>query len=95
MTSSIFEQWLRKLDNELTRKVRKIILFIDNCAAYPHVEGLQSIELAYLPPNSTSEIQPCDQGIINTLKAYLCGFLSVITLNSVTPFSVAFLCASL
>ena len=70
MTSSIFEQWLRKWDNELTRKARKIILFIDNCAAHPHVGGLQSIELAYLPPNTTSEIQPCDQGIINTLKAY-------------------------
>ena len=41
---------------------------MDNCSAHPHVACLQSIELAFLPPNTTSEIQPCDQGIINALK---------------------------
>ena len=70
MTSAIFEEWLRKWDAKLTRHNRKIALFIDNCSAHPRVQGLQSIELIFFPPNTTSEIQPCDQGIIQALKVH-------------------------
>ena len=71
MNSSIFEDWLRKWDNKLKRAKRKIVLFVDNCKAHPHIESkLECIELVFLPPNTTSEIQPCDQGIINTMKVY-------------------------
>ena len=70
MTSAIFEGWLRKWDNELSWQGRKIALFIDNCTAHPQVQDLQSIELFFLSPNTTSELQPCDQGIINALKAH-------------------------
>ena len=71
MTASIFEEWLRKWDNKLTRSGRMIVLFVDNCRAHPHIESqLVSIKLMFLPPNTTSETQPCDQGIIHTMKAY-------------------------
>ena len=70
MTSVVFEEWLQKLDARLTQSKRKIALFVENCTAHPHVQSLQSIELIFLPPNTTSEIQPCDQGIIKTLKVY-------------------------
>ena len=63
MTSQIFEAWLRKWDTELAREGRKVAV-VDNC------EALQSIEFLFLPPNTTSEIQPCDQGIIYTLKCH-------------------------
>ena len=66
MTSVVFKAWLRKWDTRLNRKGRKIALFVDNCTAHHHIQDLQSIELIFLPPNTTSEIQPCDQGIINT-----------------------------
>lgn len=69
MTSSKFESWLRKWDNELSRQGRKIALFIDNSTMHPKVQDLQCIQLVFLPPNTTSKIQPCDQGIINALKA--------------------------
>ena len=70
MTSSIFEEWLKKWDAELTKTARNIVLFIDNCSAHPHVQGLQSIQVVFLPPNATSELQPCDQGIIKALKSH-------------------------
>ena len=71
MTSTIFEEWIRKWDEKLKRKERKIALFVDNCSAHPpHISSLDCIELVFLPPNTTSEIQPCDQGIIKTFKTY-------------------------
>ena len=70
MTSVVFEEWLRKWDARLTQSKRKIALFVDNCTAHTHVQSLQSIELMFLPLNTTSEIQPCDQGIIKTLKVH-------------------------
>jgi len=48
-------------------KNRKIALVLDNCTVHPKIV-LQNIELVFLPPNVTSLIQPCDQGIIRTLK---------------------------
>lgn len=70
MTSQFFETWLRKWDTKLSRKGRKVALIVDNCPAHPHVDALQAIELVFLPPNTTSEIQPCDQGIIYALKCH-------------------------
>ncbi|XP_022883473.1 CENP-B homolog protein 2-like [Olea europaea var. sylvestris] len=34
------------------------------------VEGLRNVELFFLPPNTTSKIQPCDAGIIRAFKAH-------------------------
>lgn len=63
MTSALFEEWLRNWDVSLHRKKRKIALVVDNCTAHPHIKNLAAIELVFLPPNTTSEIQPCDQGM--------------------------------
>ncbi|XP_047329781.1 CENP-B homolog protein 2-like [Impatiens glandulifera] len=42
---------------------------VDNCPAHPKViEGLTNIELFFLPPNTTSKIQPCDADIIRNFK---------------------------
>ena len=47
----------------------KIPMFvIDNCPAHPHIENLQSTTLYFLPPNTTSSLQPMDQGVIRSLK---------------------------
>ena len=70
MTASIFESWLRKWDSKLSRDTHKIALFVDNHSAHPHISGLDCTELIFVPPNTTSEMQPCDQGIIKTLKTY-------------------------
>lgn len=82
MTSVVFEEWLHKWDARLTRNKRKIALFVDNCTAHPHVQSLQSIELIFLPPNTTSEIQPCDQEMLkvhyrkNMVKRLICAINS-------------------
>lgn len=67
MTSSIFENYVKKWDLELNKEKRQILLLIDNCPAHPHIE-LNNIKLAFFPPRSTSVLQPMDQGIIWSLK---------------------------
>ena len=69
MDSDIFTRWLKELDRKMIAEGRKITMIVDNCPAHPHVEGLQAVELVFLPPNTTSELQPMDQGVIRSLKA--------------------------
>ena len=70
MDSTLFEEWVRELDRKFTLEKRKIALIVDNCTAHPHVERLQSINLIFLPPNTTCKTQPMDQGVIRATKAY-------------------------
>ncbi|XP_032875006.1 jerky protein homolog [Amblyraja radiata] len=48
----------------------KILLLLDNCSAHPPAEVLvkNNVFSIYLPPNVTSLIQPCDQGILRSMK---------------------------
>lgn len=68
MVSDIFEKELKLWDEELAKKNRKICLLLDNCTAHPHVNGLKFIKLVFLPANTTSVLQPMDQGVIRSLK---------------------------
>ena len=68
MTSNIFENWLRGLDKMFNRQGRKVLLLLDNCSAHPNVANLTAITMKFLPPNSTTCLQPMDQGIIKNLK---------------------------
>ena len=43
-------------------------MVIDNCTAHTNIENLQSITLYFLPPNTSSCLQPMDQGVIESLK---------------------------
>ena len=70
MTSEIFINWITKLDKKFQHQRRKVAMVIDNCPAHPHVRGLKNVTLIFLPPNTTSKTQPCDQGIIQNLKVH-------------------------
>jgi hypothetical protein len=66
ITASIFSVWLMKWDIKLDYKVG---LLVDNCAAHIVNSSLKHIKIIFLPTNTTSLMQPCDQGIILNLKA--------------------------
>ena len=79
MTSAIFQQWfLQSFVPEVRRHLRKqdldtsAVLLLDNCSAHPPAEVLTSndgkIKALFLPKNTTSKIQPLDQGIIQNVK---------------------------
>ncbi|XP_046409106.1 tigger transposable element-derived protein 6-like [Ischnura elegans] len=67
-TASIMEEWLKSYNAEMKRKNRKVILFLDNATCHPKIH-LANVELAWFPVNTTSIIQPMDQGVIRSLKA--------------------------
>ena len=69
MTGVIFKQWLEKLNNSMKVQGRKILLFVNNCAAHPGLT-MWNVKMVCLPPNTTSRMQPCDAGIIVTRKAH-------------------------
>jgi hypothetical protein len=51
------------------QQIAKSYLFLDNCPAHPpSIQGSCNIRVAFLPPNTTSKLQPCDQGIILAFK---------------------------
>ena len=70
MTGEIFQLWLEKWNRKLCSKNRNILLVMDNCAAHPRGLNFTNINIKFLPPNTTSKLQPCDQGIIQSLKVH-------------------------
>lgn len=68
MKSEIFANWLTNVDKEMIKKKKKILMFIDNCTAHGDVPKLKNVKVEFLPPNTTSKLQPLDQGVIKNFK---------------------------
>ena len=69
MTSATFEEFLVQLDHQIVARNRKILLFIDQCAAHPRdTTALKNIKVIFFPPNCTSHLQPLDMRIIHAFK---------------------------
>ena len=70
MTTEIFTRWLMNLDRRFSSMGKKVALVLDNASCHPATlqRLLKSIKLVFIPPNTTSVIQPMDQGIIANFK---------------------------
>ena len=70
MSSELFIDWLKKINNKMVPPKCKILMFVDNCFAQPTVD-LSNVKQPFLhpPPNTTSHIESRDPGIIRPLKA--------------------------
>ena len=78
VTKPFFQEYLFQINQQLQLSNKKILLFLDNCSS--HVpQDFSNIKLQFLPPNTTSLIQPLDQGIIHSFKSnyrkYLMNFI--------------------
>jgi transposase len=69
MKSDLFEEWLNKINRDFTAQNRKVLLFIDNCSAHCEIK-LSNVKIEFLPANTTSLVQPLDQGVIKSFKSY-------------------------
>ncbi|GFX05348.1 tigger transposable element-derived protein 1 [Trichonephila clavipes] len=76
ITTAIFTEWFNNCfvpEVEAYMKEKsldlKVLLIVDNAASHPQLEH-PNVQLVFHPPNTTSLIQPLDQGIIATFKKY-------------------------
>src|SRR6266480_3018265 len=74
MQVSIFNEILLKLNEKMKQRRRKIVLLLDNAPVHLILdetqEKLDSIVVKFLPPNTTTALQPCDAGIIHSFKCH-------------------------
>jgi hypothetical protein len=71
VTQAIFTDYLRALDAKMSSQNSKILHFLDQCATHPQdTSYLKNVKVVFFPPNSTSILQPLDQGIIRSFKHY-------------------------
>ena len=81
MNQALFTEWLDTFNRWCMNQGRCIAFLMDNASAHMiqcgtagkmhglKVRSMSHITLVYLPPNTTFVAQPCDQGIIRSLKA--------------------------
>ncbi|KAI6654444.1 Tigger transposable element-derived protein 6-like [Oopsacas minuta] len=70
MTSALYNEWLNAFDVKMRNQNRHILVFLDNAPCYPRGVSLINIKLIFLPANTTSVLQPLDQGIIQCMKLH-------------------------
>jgi transposase len=69
LTSIIFLRFLARFNAQLAMRSRNVALILDNFSAH-HVDFKPFVHITpyYLPPRTTTHLQPLDGGIINCLK---------------------------
>ena len=70
MKTDIMTDILFKLNRRLSRKNRRILLFMDNAPCHPESlkDNFSNIKIVFLPKNTTSKTQPLDAGVIANWK---------------------------
>jgi hypothetical protein len=83
MTAIIFQEWVTTFDKIIRIKepARKVLLIIDNAGCH-NLNGieLKNVKIKFLPPNTTSRLQPLDAGIIASFKKNIDNILYAIYL---------------
>ncbi|CAM1300221.1 TIGD4 (predicted) [Pycnogonum litorale] len=69
MDTDLFFKWLGQFDDRYYRQGRKILLFVDN-VSYKDELTLKVTTVKLFPPNTTSNLQPMDQGVIRSCKTH-------------------------
>lgn len=78
MNSDIFAEWIKKDSVQAVKRHQRVqnirspkaLLLMDNSSAHPEELKTRdgSVTCMFLPPNTTSLIQPMDQGVLQAMK---------------------------
>ena len=77
MSGDILDTYLTSFNSKLRLEKRTILFLMDNAGCHPeHLKGKYSnIKIVFLPPNTTSKLQPLDLGVIANFKTHYRRFL--------------------
>ncbi|KAL5502221.1 hypothetical protein EMCRGX_G008959 [Ephydatia muelleri] len=85
---NVFTDWSKKVNEQFLSQQRNCVMLLDNASSHGVADTLltkvgsldafrlSNLLLLFLPPNSTSVVQPLDQGIIAAFKAHYKGKLA-------------------
>uniref|UniRef100_A0AAV1UMY7 DDE-1 domain-containing protein n=1 Tax=Peronospora matthiolae TaxID=2874970 RepID=A0AAV1UMY7_9STRA len=65
MTGGIFANWLKAFNLKMSG--RNVLLLLNNATSHVNLE-ISNVHIHFLPPNTTSHLQPMDAGIIRNFK---------------------------
>lgn len=69
----LFQEWLQMFDQLVMNRHggQRVLLLLDNCPSHKLSNmNLSCVDVHFLPPNTTSKIQPMDAGIIVAFKRH-------------------------
>jgi len=69
MTSALFHDWLVNFNKSMKRQRRNVLLIMDNAPSHI-IPKLSNVKIHFLPPTTTSHLQPLDSGIIQSFKKH-------------------------
>ena len=70
MNGELFTEWIQDLNRAMRLQKRSILLFIDNAPSHPKDLVYSNLKVTFFPANTTSKLQPLDQGIIKNFKHF-------------------------
>ena len=72
MSSEILDEVLSAFNQKMKANDCSILLLMDNAGCHPEYlkEKYSHIKIVFLPPNTTSKLQPLDLGIIQNFKVH-------------------------
>ena len=70
MTGEIYVNWLKSFNSKMKLQNRHVLLLLDNAPTHVATQPLSNVKLHFLPPTTTSHLQPLDAGIIQAFKGH-------------------------
>lgn len=69
MTGELFKEFVQKFNEQMKSRNKSALLLLDNAPSHINPDfALSNTKILFLPPNTTSKIQPMDAGIIAAFK---------------------------
>lgn len=75
MTCELFVEWLKRINQDMIKAKRNILLFIGESPVHPRLHDFTNISLKFLPTNTVTAVQPCTLPVITAFKTYYRKFM--------------------
>ncbi len=69
MNGSVFIDWLKKINLTMCNMGKSVLLLVDNASSHMDIDQ-SNVKVHFLPPNTTSKLQPMDAGLIRSFNAH-------------------------